>query len=119
MDGNISQTIDYDFGVSDDSNDTIVAVSCRFTLSKNKKAFLTIEVVCIFEVESESFSKKLKRDAKIVLPRDFACHLAAIATSTTRGVLYANTKGTPFADYLIELINIENVVHEDVEFITT
>jgi len=45
-----------------------------------------------------------------LLPGIFAEHLASIVASTTRGVLYANTKDTEFCNYPMSLIDVHKIL---------
>lgn len=103
----------FGFGASAENN--VIACSLSFTLEKEEKPFINIEVACHFEIKEESFKNELLQGNVLKIDKGFASHLAMITVGTTRGVLYANTKNTPFEEYLIGLLNVEKMINEDVE----
>ena len=50
---------------------------------------------------------------KLVIHCSLAKHMATITTSTTRGILYANTKNTIYSEYLLGLIDMDEMIKED------
>lgn len=55
----------------------------------------------------------LLKDMKLVIHCSLAKHMATITTSTTRGILYANTKNTIYSEYLLGLIDMDEMIKED------
>lgn len=108
----IKQNIGFGFGV--EFSKRIIGVTMRFVLQKNEQPLLKTEITCYFEIEEKSYNEKLLQENKIVLPCAFAKHLAMITIGTTRGVLYANTKGTDFNKYILGLINVDQMFSEDI-----
>jgi hypothetical protein len=51
----------------------------------------------------------------VLLPANFARHLAMITVGTTRGVLHAKTEKTEFSKFIIPTINLEEIITEVVE----
>lgn len=107
----IQQQIGFGFGI--DIDKSVIAVSMEFILNKNTHPLLKQEISCYFELESEAF-KSLQQKDQLVLPCNFAKHLAMITTGTARGVLFANTKNTAFNMYIIGLLNMDKMFSEDI-----
>lgn len=108
----IQQEIGFGFGA--DVEARTIAVSMEFVLYKEEKPLLKLKITNVFEVESNSFEQKILQEKKIVLPCEFGKHLAVVTTGTARGVLFANTKNTPFNKYLMGLINVDEMFYEDI-----
>ncbi len=108
----IQQQIGFGFGTDVENN--IVAVSMEFVLHKENQPLIKLAITCYFDVEPKAFNEKLVQDATITLPCGFAKHLAMITTGTARGVLFANTKNTPFNQYIIGLVNVDKMFNEDI-----
>lgn len=108
----IQQQVGFGFGVDMEKN--VIAVSVDFVLNKEDKPLLKQHITCYFKIESKDFETQLKREDEIVLPCAFGKHLAMITTGTARGVLFANTKNTPFNQFLIGLINVDSMFNEDI-----
>src|SRR5690554_1493225 len=99
----IQQEVGFGFGV--DIENHIIGVTMDYTITKENAPMVKQTVSCYFKVESSEFEKQLKKEDAIVLPCGFGKHLAMITVGTTRGVLFANTKNTPFNQFILELIN--------------
>lgn len=102
------------FGFGSDPQKKVIACRCQYTLLLNAQPFITIQIVCLFKIEEKAWNEKLLEKEKVVLPQDFASHLASITASTTRGVLFANTKNTVHQKYPMALIDITNYIKEDI-----
>lgn len=108
----INQKVGVGFNV--DPKNNIIASAIHYLLEADDKPFINIEVVCYFELISKDYKKLLKPDNLVEIPIDFAQHLANITSGTTRGILFANTKDTPFNSYYMSLINLTEIIKEDV-----
>ena len=108
----IQQEIGLGFGVDVDNG--AIAVSMEFVLHKGEKPLLKQNITCYFQISSEDFDNELKKEKEVVLPCNFGKHLAMLTIGTARGVLFANTKNTPFNKYLIGLINVDDMFNEDI-----
>lgn len=112
IDSPIKQNIGFGFGAEQAKR--IIGATMRFVLQKNEKPLLKTEITCYFEIEENAFNNKLLQNGKIILPQAFVKHLAMITTGTTRGILYANTKGTDFNKYILGLVNLEQMFNKDI-----
>lgn len=108
----IQQQIGFGFGT--DAENNIVAVSMEFVLHKQTQPLIKLEITCYFEIEPKAFNEKLVQDQTIILPCGVAKHLAMITTGTARGVLFANTKNTPFNQFIIGLVDVDKMFTEDI-----
>lgn len=109
----IEQKIGFTFGV--EVSEYLLACGCTYALLINNIPLLHIEVVCQFQVEENDWSESLfrKKDNMVVLPNYFADCLASTVASTTRGVLYANTKETVLKNNPMSLINVHEILKGD------
>lgn len=112
VDKPIEQQVGFGFGVDIERN--VIAVAVDFIFQKEKKPLLKQNVTCYFEISSEDFDTQLRKEKEVVLPCWFGKHLAMLTTGTARGILFANTKNTPFNKYIIGLINVDKMFDEDI-----
>lgn len=109
----IQENIEFAFGVNEEQ--CIVGCLFRYTLFDSDQPFITIEVVCDFQVEKESWDQMLElKKAELVLPKGFAQHIANITVGTARGILHNKTENTIFNKYPIALINLQKIFSKDV-----
>lgn len=102
-------------GFGGEVEDHIIAASIDYQLLKEKQPFIHTKIICYFEIEPKAFKKKLHKEGNIELPKAFAQHLANITIGTARGILFSNTKDTPFSEYPMRLINLKRIIQEDIE----
>lgn len=112
VDKPIEQQVGFGFGVDIERN--VIAVAVDFIFQKEEKPVLKQSVTCYFEIPTDDFVVHLRKEKEVVLPCGFGRHLAMLTTGTARGVLFANTKNTPFNKYLIGLINVDRMFDEDI-----
>lgn len=108
----IEQEIGFGFGV--DIEQQVIGVTMDFMLSKQKSPLLKQMLSCYYKIEPQDFETQLKKEDAVVLPCGFAKHLAMITTGTARGVLFANTKNTPFNQFIIGLVNVDKMFTKDI-----
>lgn len=108
----IQQQIGFGFGA--DTENRVIAVAIEFMLHKQNQPLTKLGITCYFEIEPKAFKEKLVQTETIILPCGFAKHLAMITTGTARGVLFANTKNTPFNQFVIGLVNVDKMFTEDI-----
>ena len=89
-----------------------------FTFEQEKKILSKIEVSCHFRLTENSWNSFIdKEKSKIVIPKGFLAHLAAVTLGTTRGVLFSKTEGTPLNNLIIPMLNISEIIQTDSEFL--
>lgn len=91
------------------------AIGTNIQFLEDDKPFVIAEVFCHFEIAPESWDELSSGNTKdVILPKDFARNLVAIAISTCRGVLCAKTEKTPFAKFFVPIINLYSDEGEDI-----
>jgi hypothetical protein len=94
-----------------------IGVFAKFEFSQTKSIFLKIELSCHFELKKQSWDKlKKEENTKLEVPKDFLAHLLIITVGTTRGVLFAKTENTPYHQFIIPSLDINEMVDKDAVF---
>jgi len=83
----------------------------KYIYIQGENELLKLELVCIFEVETEAF-ENLKKDKELTIPVDFLRYMATICVGTARGNIHARTEGTTLADVVLPPINLVNTIKE-------
>lgn len=92
-----------------------VAVGANIKFLENDKPFLIIEVLCHYVIEDACWSKLTGNNTKdAIIPNDLICNLARMAISTSRGALCAKTENTPFAKYILPIVELHEIQGGDV-----
>ena len=101
-----------------DFGDHVVTCNTRFSFEKKKdQPFLILEVQALFEIEKDDFLNKMKLDDNTYLvAKGLAVHFAVLTIGSARGILHAKTEGTPFNEFLLPTIDVNNMLEEDVIF---
>lgn len=94
----------------------VVGCRMKFHFLHEKQPFVTLTVVCNFDVEKESWDTNIVLNKKIVLPKHFLEHLCVITVGTSRGILHAKTENTFFNKFIIPTLDVSNLVEKDVVF---
>jgi hypothetical protein len=94
----------------------VVGCRMKFQFLHEKQPFVTLTVVCNFDVEKDSWDTNIVSNKKIVLPKHFLEHLCVITVGTSRGILHAKTENTFFNKFIIPTLDISNLVEKDVVF---
>ena len=72
---------------------------------------------CHYEISPESWNTLVNnKKSKVVFPRGFVVHLAMITTGTARGILYAKTEKTPYASFVLPMLDAESLFKKDIVF---
>ena len=108
----IKQKVGFSFGINPENK--VVACRCNYTLLNAEQPFINIQILCFFEIESKYWNEKLQDQEQVIIPTALAMDLASITSSTTRGVLFANTKNTPHQKYPMTIINVAHFIKEDI-----
>lgn len=101
-----------------DIDDHVITCNIRFSFEKKKdQPFLILEVQALFEIEKDDFLNKVKQDDNTYLvAKGLAVHFAVLTIGSARGILHAKTEGTPYNEFLLPTINVNNMLEEDVIF---
>jgi len=101
------------FGIDEEKR--AISVDTKFQFEQKKKPFLIISVRCGFELGAQTWTKLFNEETNnLLLPQNFASHLAVITVGTTRGVLHEKTNHTPFNAFMLPLINLTEMIKGDV-----
>jgi hypothetical protein len=109
--------IKVNFGVNFSSihKDRIVAVKFSVKFLQAKNPFILLDVVCFFQIEKVSWDGLFNEDnSAIIIPKGLARHLSIFVVGTTRGVLHTKTENTPFNNFSLPTINLNELIFEDI-----
>lgn len=102
------------FRFAADEKQKLVAVFNKFTFFSNEKQFLLIEAGCHFAVSDDSWNKMLdKKLKKLTVSKGLLQHMTMLTVGTSRGILHGKTENTPFNQFHIPLINLDELIKED------
>ena len=88
----------------------------RLEFIQNDNPFIIIDIGAHFELTVESWELILDtKNLSLMMPQNFAIHLAAIAFSSARGVLHDKLEKTPFNMFFIPLLDLTKIIQGDVE----
>ena len=94
----------FDINRVEDNYDVIV--NFNYKLAKEDKPLLKIQLSCHFAINKEIGDKLLYNEG-LLLPKEYIKAIVINTISTTRGILYANTKHTEFNKYIIPSLEEE------------
>jgi len=99
-----------------DIEDHVVTCNARFSFEKKKdQPFLILEIQALFEIEKNDFHNEMKQaDNTYLVSKGLAVHFAVLTIGSARGILHAKTEGTPFNEFLLPTIDVNNMLQEDV-----
>lgn len=113
-DETLKSKLAFGFGASDQDTK---AVECmiKYELLSKDSPFITLEVLCGFEIDPNALKTVYRNEGKIVtIPKKLAIRLANIVVDTARGILFAKTKGTSLSQYLIPMTDASERIIEDI-----
>ncbi len=93
-----------------------VLVSVLANVKVEDQLVLTIQTSSLFELSNETWDG-LKQDGFVVVPKEFLYHLGGLAFSTTRGILFAKTEGTDLSTFVLPIVQMDQVIHEDLKIL--
>lgn len=95
----------------------IISAVFSTNLIQDKSPFLIIEVGCHFSIGEEAWNSFYNQNkTELIVPRGFIGHLVMLTIGTTRGVLHSKTENTPFNNFLLPTLNVNEMVKKDVVF---
>ena len=92
-----------------------VGVFAAFDFKQQSRIVMRITVSCHFGIGISAWHNFVNGNT-LCLPLDFAINLSVITASTARGILASKTEHTPFANYILPLLDIKNIITDDVVF---
>lgn len=103
------------YGINEKDKMVVVFVSPDFR--QNNAPFLVLEIGCHFKIVDEAWESFISKDkTKLNIPVGFIRHLIMLSIGTARGVLHSKTENTPFNDFLLPTINVNEIVKAGVAF---
>ncbi len=100
-----------------DETNKVIGLFLCIEFINSKKVIIKIEVSCHFRIDDLSFSDFINENNTLVsIPMGFIIHLATITTGTTRGILFSKLESTLFSKYILQTINLQDMITENAEF---
>jgi len=101
----------FDYGAN--QIDRMIGVFAEFRFTQNDIPFLSIQVLCHFEIEHDAWIEMINEEnTAINVKPNLLGHLVMLAIGTTRGVLHAKTENKLFNQYLLPTLNVNDIVTE-------
>lgn len=98
-----------------EQNNKQLGIFMHFEFNQKLKPILKIVVSCHFGIKEDNWNQLIREEA-IIIPKEFATYLAMLTVSTSRGILFAKTEGTPFSKFILPLLDIAKIFKEDIAF---
>lgn len=109
----IETKIDFRFAAEKDQK--LIGVFIKGIFLSGSKPFLLIESGCHFAISEKSWENMYDQKLnKLNVTQHFLQQLSILTVGTTRGILHAKTENTPFNQYHIPLVNVEELIKGDV-----
>jgi hypothetical protein len=99
------------FGSNKDEN--LISVKTSFQFEQQIIPFLIIEATCFFKIEPNDW-KCFEQGTEIIVPKNIITHFSALTVGTVRGILHTKTEGTNFNGFIIQPVNVTELVTEDI-----
>lgn len=104
------------FGFDKENKRIYVRKLARFRHTEGSP-FMIIAVACWFAINPPDWDELIVPESdKIVLPKDFATHLAMLVVGTMRGILYTKTENTNFNQFILPPVDVTALVPADITF---
>lgn len=111
MGEDVNINISLQFGSNKEQN--IISVKTSFQFEQQTVPFIIIEASCYFNIEPNDWNTFVQ-GTEIVVPKSILTHFTVLTVGTVRGILHAKTEGTNFNGFVIQPINVTELVTEDV-----
>lgn len=77
----------------------------NYSITEIKDPIVGLETEIIFEIQDLSSVVKVEINEQLQIENNFLATLAGVCIGTTRGLLAANTKGSPMAKFPLPVLN--------------
>ncbi len=108
----IEMSIGLKFGL--DKKHKMIALFMKVQFEQNKKPFIIIEIANHFNIEEKTWRSFNKTGANMIIPKNFASHLAMLTIGTLRGALHCKIENTEFNSLILPTINVTELIKDDV-----
>jgi hypothetical protein len=92
----------------------LISVKASFKFEQISIPFLIIETTCFFSIDSSDWNDFL-RGEEIIVPKGIMTHFTMLTVGTTRGILHAKTEGTNFNGFIIQPVNLAELITQDIK----
>lgn len=82
----------------------------NYSISELNDPIVGIETEIVFEIQNMSSVVKKESNEQIQIENKFLATLAGVCIGTTRGLLAANTKGSPMAKFPLPILNPTEII---------
>ncbi len=116
---NVNETaleIQASFGFGIDADTKIIRTTFEYSMLSENSLALKIEAAVIFEIEANCFDTVIAQKEKLIIPKEFATHMAMTVVSVTRGILHEKTRGSALNKFPLPTIDVMSSVNNDVVF---
>lgn len=91
------------------SGQKAVAISIEAKFIEDNHPFLLLKTNAFFQLAPESWDELTDSSTgKVIIPEAFVISLVQISISQARGILCAKTDATPFAKFILPIVNVSN-----------
>jgi hypothetical protein len=109
----VDLNISFDFKLS--TKQQMIGTFLTVTYQQPECKLVVLRVGCHFKIHPDTWNELLDAESgQLTLPHQHALHLGTITTGTARGVLHARLTGSPFAHFVLPLINLTKVIGADI-----
>lgn len=109
---NIDVSTNFNFAVSSDTSHIRCIASIRYEQQEN--LILVLEIACHFGLSPDGI-EQITSQGKIDV--EFLRYIATIAVGTARGIIHAQTQGTPVNAIVLPPINLIPTITEDMPLV--
>lgn len=100
------------FGANPDMK--LISIKASFKFEQETGPFMIIEATCFFKIDPDDWKSFLKEE-EILVPKGIITHFSMLTVGTTRGILHAKTEGTNFNGFIIQPINLTELITQDIK----
>lgn len=101
----------FKFGLNE--KERMIAAYVKVQFEQAEKPFILLELAHHYLIEPSSW-EQMKSEEHVTLPKNIATHLAALTIGSIRGMLHCKTEDTPFNNFVLPTINVNELLKEDV-----
>ncbi len=108
----INMNLSLNFGANPEMK--LISVKASFKFEHETGPFMIIEAICFFKIDSDDW-KSFVKEEEIIVPKGIITHFSMLAVGTTRGILHSKTEGTNFNGFIIQPVNLTEMITQDIK----